>query len=93
MLLNSTVINFANNKLNEFLYSKNCPGVQDPEYKEINYNMTSIIGFSALGLFTLFIFFPYILGKACKKPKKEIKINLLQEENIAELKGMKNAPI
>ena len=93
VLLNSTVINFANNKLNEFLYSKNCPGVQDPEYKEINYNMTSIIGFSALGLFTLFIFFPYILGKACKKPKKEIKINLLQEENIAELKGMKNAPI
>jgi len=93
VLLNSTVINFANNKLNEFLYSKNCPGVQDPEYKEINYNMTSIIGFSALGLFTLFIFFPYILGKACKKPKKEIKINLLQEENIAELKGMKNALI
>ena len=92
-LLNSTVINLANNKLNEFLYSKSCPGVQDPEYNEINYSMTSIMGFSALGIFSIFIFFPYILGKACKKEKKEIQINLLPEENIAELKGVKNAPI
>ena len=93
MLLNSTVINFANNKLNEFLYSKNCPEVQDPEYKEIKYTMTYIIVFLAVVIFILFIFFPYILGKACKKDRKDTKINLLQEENIAESKGVQNVPI
>ena len=95
-LLNSTVINLANNKLNEFLYSKNCPGKPDPDDSEIDATYTSVAAVSALSLFTLFILFPYILGKACKKDKKE---NLLEEENntrisnISDLKGVKNAPI
>ena len=92
-LLNSTVINLANHKLNEFLYSNNCPNVEEPEYKEIDYNMTTIVSFSAVGIFTLLIFFPYILGKACKKDKKENQINMIQLESIAESKGVKNAPI
>ena len=93
-LLNSTVINLANKKLNEFLYSKNCPGVPDPDDSEIDVDMTTMAVVSALALFTLFIFFPYILGKACKKDKKENQINLLEEENEQRisLKDEKNIP-
>ena len=99
VLLNSTVINLVNNKLNEFLYSKNCPGKPDPGINELNVSMTSIGSVSSLALFTIFIFFPYILGKACKKDKRDNTINLLEEENntrisiISDLKEIKQAPI
>ena len=92
-LLNTTVINFANGKLNEFLYSKECPGVPNVEYNHIDTNITSIAGISVFFLFIAFIFFPYILGKACKKEKKENQIDLLEQENIAEFKDVKSSKI
>ena len=53
--------------------------------------MITTIAYSIVSsLFVIFIFFPYILGKACKKEKTENKINLLDQENITtELKGIK----
>ena len=90
--LNTTVINLINNKLNEFLYSKNCPGVQNPEYNEIDSTITSFVTIGAFIIFSFLIFFPYILGKSCKKNKK---INLIEEENntiiesVSELKSGK----
>ena len=88
-LLNRTVINLANNKLNEFLYPKNCPGLSEPDEGQVDKTITTIAFSTVSGLFIIFIFFPYILGKACKKEKTENKINLLEQENISELKGIK----
>ena len=94
-LINTTVINLVNNKLNEFLSSKNCPGVQNPEYNEIDYSITSMVSIGALVLFFLTLFFPYLLGKSCKKNKNiEKQINLIEEENnnriaVSELKSGK----
>ena len=71
-----------NHKLNEFLSSKNCPGVQNPEYNEVDYSITSMVSISALVLFFLILFFPYLLGKSCKKNKNiENQISLIEEEN------------
>ena len=96
-LLNSTVINLANREINNYLYSTSCPGISDPDDSEINIGMTSIAGVSALGLFSLLIFCPYILGKACGKDVNTIKVNLLDEEkvkenitNISEIKNVKS---
>ena len=91
-LLNSTVINLANNKLNEFLFSQSCSGIPDPEYTEIDMNMTGMGLGLALSLFALFIFFPYILGKACTKNNKDNTNNLISEENdrISNLTDLKN---
>ena len=96
-LLNSTVINLANREINNYLYSTSCPGISDPDDSEINIGITSIAGVSALGLFSLLIFCPYILGKACGKDVNTIKVNLLDEEkvkenitNISEIKNVKS---
>ena len=83
-LLNTTVINLANREINNYLYSTSCPGISDPEDSEINVKMTSIAGLSALGLFSLLIFCPYILGKACGKDVNTIKANLLDDEKVKE---------
>ena len=88
--LNRTLINLANNKLNEFLYSKTCPGIPEHDNTQIDKMITTIAYSIVSSLFVIFIFFPYILGKACKKEKTENKINLLDQENITtELKGIK----
>ena len=93
-LLNTTIINFANNKLNEFLYSKNCSGINNPEYNDIDTTITLFVSIGAIVLFSLLIFFPYILGKSCKKEKKEKQITLIEEEinkmvTVSELKNGK----
>ena len=97
-LLNTTVINLANQKINEFLYSKTCPGVADPDYVEINTNYTSFAVGAAFSLFAILIFFPYILGKACRKNSGNKK-NLIQNEEanerisaLSDLKNEKNPP-
>ena len=87
-LLNTTIINFANNKLNEFLYSKNCSGINNPEYNDIDTTITLFVSIGAIVLFSLLIFFPYILGKSCKKEKKEKQITLIKEENINKMVTM-----
>ena len=96
-LLNTTIINLANRQINNYLYTTSCPGISDPEGNEINISMTSLAVLSALGLFSLLIFCPYILGKACGKDVNTIKVNLLGDEkvkerisNISELKNVKN---
>ena len=83
-LLNTTVINFANRGINNYLYSTSCPGISDPDNNEINVSMTSLAVLSSLGLFSLLIFYPYILGKAYGKDVKTIKVNLLDNEKIKE---------
>ena len=92
-LLNRTVINLANDKLNEFLYTKNCPGVPELDDSQVDKTITSIAFISVSFAFIVFIFFPYILGKACQKSKKENQINLLENENISEIKGIKEEEI
>ena len=93
VLLNRTVINFVNKKLNEFLYPKNCPGKPDIEASDVDISITSISGVSVFLAFIAFIFFPYILGKACQKDQKENQIKLLEQENITEFKDVKNSSI
>ena len=106
VVLNTTLINLVNNKINDFLYSTICPGIEDPAYIEIDALYTSSAAGIAIGLFTLLIFFPYILGRALNNKKtdnkKEIKAQLIENENIEEnnrlsiistdLKDIKNAP-
>ena len=93
VLLNRTVINFVNKKLNEFLYPKNCPGKPDIEASDVDLSITSIAGISVFLAFIAFMFFPYILGKACQKDQKENQIKLLEQENITEFKDVKNSSI
>ena len=83
-LLNNTVINLVNEKINNYLYSTSCPGLPDEDDSEINKLITSIAFISAFFLFIIIIFFPYILGKACKSDsntinKMEVKIATLSE--------------
>ena len=92
-LINTSLINFANNKLNEFLYSKNCPGIPEPDDSQIDKSITSLAVILAGVVFIALIFCPYILGKACKKDNKDIQENLVEQENIAEFKDVKNAPV
>ena len=97
-LLNTTVINLANQKINEFLYPKSCPDVPDPDMTEIDLNYTSISAALAFFFFGVIIFYPYILGKACGKNSGD-KENLIENEEanervsaISDLKNEKNAP-
>ena len=92
-LLNTSVINFANKKLNEFLYPKNCPGIPEPDYSQVDATITSISVISAGAAFLALMFCPYILGRACKKDNKANQENLIEQENIAELKDVKNVPV
>ena len=78
-LLNKTAINFVNEKINNYLYSTSCPGLPDEEVSEVNKLMTTIAFISAFFLFIIIIFFPYILGKACKSDSNVI--NKLQTNN------------
>ena len=70
-LLNKTLINLVNSEINNFLFDKSCPGIQDPDNPEIDKKFTSIAFGSAAFLFFSIIFYPYILGKAWQKPKEE----------------------
>ena len=92
-LLNTSVINFANKKLNEFLYPKNCPGIPEPDDSQVDATITSISVISASAAFLALMFCPYILGRACKKDNKANQENLIEQENIAELKDVKNVPV
>ena len=92
-LLNTSVINFANKKLNEFLYPKNCPGIPEPDDSQVDATITSISVISAGAAFLALMFCPYILGRACKKDNKTNQENLIEQENIAELKDVKSVPV
>ena len=92
-LLNTSVINFANKKLNEFLYPKNCPGIPEPDDSQVDATITSISVISAGAAFLALMFCPYILGRACKKDNKANQENLIEQENIAEIKDVKNVPV
>ena len=92
-LLNTSVINFANKKLNEFLYPKNCPGIPEPDDSQVDATITSISVISAGAAFLALMFCPYILGRACKKDNKANQENLIEQENIAELKDVKSVPV
>ena len=92
-LLNTSVINFANKKLNEFLYPKNCPGIPESDDSQVDATITSISVISAGAAFLALMFCPYILGRACKKDNKANQENIIEQENIAELKDVKNVPV
>jgi len=92
-LLNTSVINFANKKLNEFLYPKNCPGIPEPDDSQVDATITSISVISAGAAFLALMFCPYILGRACKKDNQTNQENLIEQENIAEIKDVKNVPV
>ena len=78
-LLNTTLINLANQKANEYLYSVKCPGIKDQENSEIDVAKTSMAVGICVGIFFMFIFSPYILCKACKKKKEE---RIIEENDI-----------
>ena len=78
-LLNTTIINFANKKVNEYLSSVNCPGIKDPDYSEVDIVKTSAAVGACVGIFLMFIFSPYILCKAFKKKKEE---RMVEENDI-----------
>ena len=78
-LLNTTIINFANKKVNEYLSSVNCPGIKDPDYIEVDVVKTSAAVGACVGIFLMFIFSPYILCKAFKKKKEE---RMVEENDI-----------
>ena len=84
-LFNRTLINIVNEKLNEFLYPKSCPGIPDPDDGEVAVDYTSAAFATAFIIFILIILFPYILGKARKNKKKENFNNELNENNSNEI--------
>ena len=93
-MLNKTVIDFANNQINNYLYTNYCPGIKNPDDNEINRLYTSCAFSAAFFVFLILIFCPYILGKDCKK--KNSKKNLQNTEEItmmSELKNEKNSEI
>ena len=79
-ILNNTVINLLNKKINEFLYNKSfCEEIKDPTYEVIDVvAMSTSIGV-CVGIFFMFIFSPYILCKAFKKKKEE---RIIEENDI-----------
>ena len=96
-LLNTTVIDLANNQINKYLYSTTCQNIPDPDNSEIDKSITSIGFICAFGIFISLIFVPYILGKACGKKNETIKVNLLDKpeinnriSNVSEIKNVRN---
>ena len=84
-VLNTTVIDLANEQINNYLYASSCPGIPDVYESEINVVMTSLGGFMAIGIFILLILHPYILGKACGKNNNSMKTDsLLDDEKVKE---------
>ena len=86
-LLNSTVINLVNQKINELLYPISCPGIPDQKNSEIDVAKTCYSAGVTFAFFILIIFSPYILGKACRKKQEEqiveeneTRISLYSEE-------------
>ena len=78
-LLNTTIINLVNQKINEYLYSISCPGIADTEISKIDIYKTSIASGIIGPFFLLLIFLPYILGKACQKRKKKKSLTKMKK--------------
>ena len=74
-LINTTLINSVNKKLNEYLSNITCPGIKDPVSSEINTVKTSAAIGVCVGIFLILIFSPYILCKAKKKEERIIEEN------------------
>ena len=70
-LINKTLINSVNKKINEYLSNVTCPGIKDPVSSEINIVKTPAAVGVCVCIFLILIFSPYILCKASKKKKKE----------------------
>ena len=96
-LLNQTVIDFVNEKINNYLYKNYCPGISDPEDNEINKTYTIFSFSAAFVCFLGLIFCPYILGKACGNSKTQDYLLVKDEENrianSSEVKDLKNIEI
>ncbi len=81
-IINSTLIDLANSYLNDFLYRTSCDSnLLDPDDGELNVPMTISAVSGALVLFTLIIFFPYILHSSNKKKEPLLDINPESEKN------------
>ena len=70
-LINATLVNPVNKKLNEYLSTVTCPGIEDPDSREIDIVQTSTAIGVCVGIFLLLILSPYILCKTSKKKKEE----------------------
>ena len=100
-LLNTTVIDFANEQIKNYLYASSCPGIPDVYESQIDILITSLGGFIAFSIFILLIFYPYILGKACGKNSNSMKKDSLlndekekeKESNDLEIKNVRNYDI
>ena len=90
VLLNTTLINLANKKLNEFLYPVTCPGIADVTKSEIDVMKTTLSIAVLSGIFILFIFSPYILCKAFKKGKEEKIIEENDDNRVGMLSDLKD---
>lgn len=78
-LVNTTLINLVNKKINEYLYSAKCTELKDEEFSEINIVKASTSVGVCVGIFLILIFSPYILRKAFKKKKEE---RIIRENDI-----------
>ncbi len=85
-ILNSTLIDLANNYTRDYLFKTVCPNIPDPDNGEINVPMTTLAISGALFLFFIIIFFPYIIGNGCKKIVEQVRLPSQNEiENISNI--------
>ncbi len=73
-ILNSTLIDLANNYTRDVLFETVCPNIPDPDNGEINIPMTTFAIVGAFMLFFIIIFFPYIIGNGCKKIVEQVRL-------------------
>ena len=86
-LINSTLIDLANDYLNKYLYETKCdPNLNDNDESEINSLMTIIAVTGAIIFFSLIIYFPYIKGSSMNK-----KDNTINPESDLENNKNKNS--
>ncbi len=83
-IINSTIIDLINGLINTNLYQQTCPPLKDVVKKELNITFTSIAVITALVIFFIIIFNPYIKDRKKLQKQHESQLNSVRLSDTSE---------
>ena len=83
-IINSTIIDLINGLINTNLYQQTCPPLKDVHKTEVNITLTSIAVITALVIFFIIIFNPYIKDRKKLQKQHESQLNSVRLSDTSE---------